>query len=115
MEETIQGPLLLQPVSCCGLRPLRLSIAPMDETSWKHHNASTLPFQGGGIYIKDGTVTISGSTIYSNAAGYVSACFLKLPGMFFHGPDGRNFQESSQCKHLAVRVAESTLPIQALK
>ena len=86
--------LLLQGVSCCGIRPLRLSIAPMEETSWIFHNASTLAFQGGGIYIEGGTVNIQGSSFYSNEAN-VSARFLNLPGTFFHGPDGRSFQEPS--------------------
>ena len=40
----------------------------MEEISRKLHNASTLLFQGGGIYIADSTVTIDGSSIYSNAA-----------------------------------------------
>ena len=91
-----------QDVRCCGLRPLRLSIAPMEETCRNLHNASTLPFQGGGIFISGGTVTIDGSSIYNNTATYVSACFLNFPGTFIHRPDGRNFQEPSQSKHLTL-------------
>ena len=93
-------------VSCCGIGPLRLSIAPMEETSWKLHNASTLPFQGGGICIEGGTVTIDGSSIYENTAEYVSARFLNLHGTLFHGPNGRSFQEPSQCKHLDIAGSE---------
>ena len=89
-----------QQVSCCGIRPLRSSIAPMDEPSRNLHNASTLPFQGGGICIWRGTVTIQGTSIHGNTAGSVRARFLNSPGTVFHGPDGRNFQEPSQYKHL---------------
>ena len=93
-------------------------MAPMEEASRNFHNASTLLFLGGGMYIGGGTVTIQGTSIYSNTA--VTACFLNLPGTFFHGldgrnflkmlpilltlihgPDGRNFQEGSLCKHLS--------------
>ena len=65
-------------------------MAPMEETSWNLHNASTELFQGGGIYITGSSteVTISGSSIYSNTADGVSAPFLNFPGPFFHGPDG---------------------------
>ena len=80
----------------------KFSIAPMEETSWNPHHASTLPFQGGGVYIGGGTVTIESSSIYFNSAHYVSTCLLTFPGTFFHGPDGRNFQETSQCKHITL-------------
>ena len=63
-------------------------MARMEETSRKLHDASTVPFQGGGIYIAGGTVTIDGSSIYSNEATYVSARFLTFPGTFFHGAHG---------------------------
>ena len=77
-------------------------MAPMEETSRNFHNASTLLFQAGGIYISDGTVTILGSSIYSNEASWVSARILSFPGTFFHGPDGRNFREPSPYKHLTL-------------
>ena len=80
------------------------SMAPMEEASWHLHNASTMPFQGGGISIGGGgpEVTITSSNIHGNTASQVNACFLNFPGMFFHGADGRNFKEPSQCKHLAL-------------
>ena len=46
-----------------------------------------LPFwQGGGIAIIGGTVTVTDTNIYSNTAGYVCACLWNLPGTFFLRP-----------------------------
>ena len=62
--------LLLQRVSCCGIRPLRLSTAPMEETSRKLYNTSTLLYLAVGELLWNPTHTL------------------------IHRPDGRNFQEA---------------------
>ena len=41
-------------------------------------------WQGGGVDISSGTVTFTSCTIYSNQAAGVRACFVNLPGHFFH-------------------------------
>ena len=46
-------------------------------------------WQGGGVAIDGGTVTFTSCTIYSNHAESVRACFVNLPGHFFHRPDGK--------------------------
>ena len=45
-------------------------------------------WQGGGVLNWGGTVTFTSCSIYSNQAASVSACFLNLPGHFFHRPVG---------------------------
>ena len=45
-------------------------------------------WQGGGVAIWDSTVTFTSCTIYSNRASGVRACFVNLPGHFFHRPAG---------------------------
>ena len=46
-----------------------------------------LPFwQGGGIYIEGGTVTVMDTNIYSNTADRVCACLWNFPCTFFLRP-----------------------------
>ena len=66
------------------------SIAPMEFQ--RVHNASTLLFQGGGVYISGGTVNVFSSNIYSNTAEEVRLPLRPTP---FHGRHGRSFQEVS--------------------
>ena len=43
-------------------------------------------WQGGGMLIEGGTVTVTGTNIYSNSASSVCACLWNLPGTFFLRP-----------------------------
>ena len=91
-------------------------MAPMDGTSWHLHNASTFLFQGGGIAIYGGTVTIDGSSIYGNCArDGVSAHLVHFPRSFFHGPHGRIPGTFTMQAHCHFRVEGSTLVPTILK
>ena len=75
----------------------------MGERSW------TLPmfhiWQGGGLRIDGGTVSLSGCNIYSNqATSYVSASYLNFLGTFPPCPHGGSFREASLNSYLHVCV-----------
>ena len=60
----------------------------MTENSWNLHHTSTLPFQGGGLYVSGGTVTIQATHFHDNTAVLVSTNFQNVARTFL-GPDER--------------------------
>ena len=53
-------------------------------------------WQGGGMNVNGGTVTVTDTNIYSNDAGIVSGPF---PELSSYAPGGRNFPEHTKREH----------------
>ena len=71
--------LLILYVLAFGTFPVLSSYAPGGRNFPELTKCEHLPFwQGGGMYITGGTVTVTDTNIYSNQAYYVSGPFLEL-------------------------------------
>ena len=70
-----------------GTFPVLSSYAPGGRNFPELTKCEHLPFwQGGGIYIEGGTVTVMDTNIYSNTASSVCAGLWNLPCTFFPRP-----------------------------